>query len=309
MVHRQPWAAHFVVRDSASLGELEVRPRIADGSLIRVIRGVYLPAAIAASAGPRAAHRRLAYAHELRRPGAHIFSHSTAAAIWRLPRLGAWPTSAHVTIGASSGGRSTGALVRHPRDGVDPDSADGLTVTSLGQTVVDIASADGFTAGLLAADAAIGSLSLPLSTIVGLLPPFGARGRARAGAVVEFADGRSGSPGESLSRARMIERQLPSPELQFRIDDREGTMFVDFCWPELGVVGEFDGVSKYVREEFAGRRTPAEVVVDEKWREDRIRLLGWRVVRWGWQEARDPRLLLARLADAGVTPRPRARHL
>jgi hypothetical protein len=58
---------------------------------------------------------------------------------------------------------------------------------------------------------------------------------------------------------------------------------VDFGWPELRTVGEFDGLSKYGRLLRPGQ-DPAEVVVAEKLREDEIRDLDLRVVRWIWAE-------------------------
>jgi hypothetical protein len=61
---------------------------------------------------------------------------------------------------------------------------------------------------------------------------------------------------------------------------------VDFGWPELQTVGEFDGLAKYRRLLKPGQ-DPAEVVVAEKLREDEIRDLGLRVVRWVWAEIDD----------------------
>lgn len=80
-------------------------------------------------------------------------------------------------------------------------------------------------------------------------------------------------------------------------------MFGDFYWPELGLVGEFDGHGKYLREEMARGRTAAEVVMAEKAREDRLRALGLRVVRWGWADLLDPARLRRKLLAAGLRAR------
>ena len=58
---------------------------------------------------------------------------------------------------------------------------------------------------------------------------------------------------------------------------------VDFGWPELRTVGEFDGLWKYGRLLRPGEE-PADVVVAEKLREDEIRDLDLRVVRWTWPD-------------------------
>jgi hypothetical protein len=93
----------------------------------------------------------------------------------------------------------------------------------------------------------------------------------------------------------------PSPILQQRFDDEGGLIgFVDFWWPTQKVVGEFDGRGKYLRDEFTRGKTTAEVVLDEKRREDRLRGLGFRVVRWGWSEAQSLPALERKLASAGL---------
>ena len=74
-------------------------------------------------------------------------------------------------------------------------------------------------------------------------------------------------------------------------------MTVDFWWPATRVIGEFDGVAKYVRDEYAGSKSVAEVVLAEKTREDRLRALNTTVVRWGWAEAASRARLWDRLGS------------
>lgn len=93
----------------------------------------------------------------------------------------------------------------------------------------------------------------------------------RIRAVLGFADPALGSPGESVSRALMYRLGFKVPLLQAEIRDARGLAgFTDFDWPEDGVCGEFDGVAKYSKLVYLQGRTPAEVVIDEKRREDRI---------------------------------------
>lgn len=111
-------------------------------------------------------------------------------------------------------------------------------------------------------------------------------------------DGRSESPGESRSRVALHAAHFPKPELQARIvtPDHHRVARVDFLFPELGVIGEFDGLVKY-RSQLRGSRSPEDVVIAEKAREDALRALGWLVVRWTWRELATP-TWLTRLTQA-----------
>lgn len=70
---------------------------------------------------------------------------------------------------------------------------------------------------------------------------------------------------------------------------------VDFYWPEFDVVGECDGRVKY------GNATD---LWNEKRREDAIRPLVRRFVRWSWSDALQVTPLAALLARAGLPIRP-----
>ncbi len=242
-----------------------------------------------------------------------MFSHRSAAALWALPFVGEWPERAEVAAPHATGGRSRRHVaVRAYGMPERCESIDGLPVATLARTVVDVARVVPFPAAVAVADRALASktgvASDPACARVDradldreLAAQCGSRGRARAADVVRFADGRAGSPGESISRAGMHALGMPVPELQREFHDRHGLIgVVDFWWPEAGVVGEFDGRVKYEREDLRGGRTPGEVVVAEKRREDRLRALGLRVVRWDWRTATSLPLLEAALAGAGV---------
>jgi hypothetical protein len=108
------------------------------------------------------------------------------------------------------------------------------------------------------------------------------RGNTAALRAVEFADGRAESPDESRSRVAIARCGLPVPILQHRFEIAGGAR-VDFWWPEHGTVGEFDGRVKYGRLLRPGQ-DPAEVLWEEKRREDALRDTGASVVRWVWDE-------------------------
>ncbi|OSM43511.1 hypothetical protein BCY76_007710 [Nesterenkonia sp. PF2B19] len=117
----------------------------------------------------------------------------------------------------------------------------------------------------------------------------------------EVSDPAAESPGESLSRARMVEAGLLLPELQKVFDLPDGSRArVDFWWPELGLVGEFDGKMKYTRARELSGVDVAQAVFEEKVREDQLRALGLGVVRWCWPEASHPTSLGRLLREVGV---------
>ena len=94
----------------------------------------------------------------------------------------------------------------------------------------------------------------------------------------------------------------PSPELQQTFRDRNGAFVAttDFWWPDYNLTGEFDGRAKYLREELTQGRTPAQVVIEEKVREDALRALGPGMSRWVWEEALSARALRLKLTRAGL---------
>ncbi len=85
---------------------------------------------------------------------------------------------------------------------------------------------------------------------------------------------------------------LPTPRLQFKVRTPTGHVIArcDFGWPEYRTIGEFDGAEKYGRLLRPGEK-PGDKIHREKIREEGIRDLGWRVVRWTWDELADPEAL------------------
>ncbi|UFS59305.1 hypothetical protein [Subtercola endophyticus] len=240
-----------------------------------------------------------------RRP---IFSYSSAAALWRFPRIGPWPADVHITDAPESGGHSRYG-VRYHRERLcesDITVSNGFLVTTPARTIIDLARRASFREAVVAADAALNERRTPergrvLKTELVEQAQSSLRGASRAGSVVSFADGRSANPGETLSRLVMLETGLIAPELQTEHPNPDGgKYFTDFEWPAYKIIGEFDGRGKYLKDEFLGGRAPGEVVYEEKRREDHLRAEGNTVARWGWRELHEPGRLLAMLSAAGV---------
>lgn len=243
-----------------------------------------------------------------------VFSHLSAAALWGLPVLGRWEGAAvHVAVGTSSGGRSSHGISRHgvAMELVTTHLVDGLIVTSVERTLIDLAATTSFASAVMSLDSALGGRD-PLTTKERIRAESERlalrRGRRRVEHAVDFAVQNSGSPGESLSRARLFELGFPAPKLQVEFVHHTGiTDRVDFDWEEYEHIGEFDGLGKYRDPRLMSGLTPEEIVIREKRREDRLRSQRPHFSRWEWSDALEPHRLAAILTEAGL-PRSRGRR-
>jgi hypothetical protein len=289
----------------------ELRREFDHQTLIRVRRGVYVLAAEwhALSADERYLRRIHAHAAVTEQPV--VYSHVSAAALWGLPIVGAWPSDIHVSVTAAAGGRSRHGVVRHTQEhDLDVTMHEGLRVTSVAATAVDLARVLRFGQAVAVMDMAIheprgGQALTTMAELERAVAQLGrVPGRTAARRVLDFASPLSGSTGESISRAGIFMLGFLLPELQVPHWDRDGLIgFTDFFWRGVGSVGEFDGLGKYLRDEFTGGRSTADVVIAEKIREDRLRALGFGVVRWDWPVATSLTALGNLLTRTGI---PRA---
>lgn len=289
--------------DRLGLDDRDLRRRRETGELVRIRRGCYLPRVEWEAMSPTEQHIARAHAVAANASIEPVFTHVTAAALHGIPTVGMLGPRVHVTIEPTSSRRRQPDLFVHalPLDRARVLRIDGLLVSSVERTLVDQALTSSFQTAVVSLDWALAA-GIARSELHAALEEANPTKRQRAAtAAIEFADPASGSPGESLSRGVMHLIGAAPPELQVPISDARGLIgVVDFYWPEVRLVGEFDGRTKYTRDEFTGGRTPGDVVFEEKTREDRMRATGRGFVRWGWREANDSAALTGRLRRAGV---------
>ncbi|WP_104165666.1 hypothetical protein [Cryobacterium sp. N22] len=303
----------ILASDAARVGlQRELRHELKRETVIRLRRGVYVHAAEWAALGADERYLRRIHAHAAVAEAQVVYSHYSAAALWGLPIVGAWPKEIHLVASAAAGGRSRHGVVRHSQEhSLDVVDHEGLRVTSVASTAVAMARVLPFGQAIAVMDKAIHEPrdGAALTTMAELEQAFGqlrrVPGRAAAGRALEFASPLSGSVGESISRAGIFLLGFLLPELQTPHWDRDGLIgFTDFFWRGIAKVGEFDGHGKYLRDDFTRGRTTADIVIAEKIREDRLRALGLGVFRWDWATATTLPALGNLLSRNGI---PRAR--
>ena len=278
-----------------------LRRALRRGDLRRLRRGAYVGADHWSQSEEADRHLLLVRAAVAAAPTSVLVSHRSAAVLWGLPLVGVVDERVHLTCRRSSGGMSRGAVARHAVDAPVTETVVGdVRVTSVARTVVDLARVHGLLTGVVAGDAAVRAGLVALDELGAEVDAAGSgRGVRAARDVVGFVDGRSESPGESLSRVRMHELGISIPELQHVVRDGRGFVGrVDFWWEEPGVIGEFDGRSKYRID--GDPHAAATLLWDEKVREDRLRATGPTVVRWTWADAWRAGPMATALRRAGV---------
>lgn len=284
----------------------ELRNAARRGDLVRVRRGVYCSASTWAEASSRQRHVLRIHAVLRATQTPSIVAGRSAAAVWGLPTPDAWPIEVCLLSEYRGGGKSEPGVRRMTTAAgvAEPAWMQGIPVTSLARTAIDLSRELRFPQALGCVDAILAHPRGPtLAELWDELERTSPRTkRAAVSRVLHHASALSGSFGESEARGVIIDLGFEPPELQVPFRDEEGEMIPDYLWRRARVAGEFDGKTKFTRDEFT-RGHPAEVAWAEKKREDRLRRKVPGVVRILTEHVRNPPALARLLTQAGV---PRA---
>ena len=234
--------------------------------------------------------------------GARVaLSHISSLVMQGIDPWGQDLTRVHVTRLDGGAGRIEGDIVHHRGHVADSDLAhvDGLLATKADRAALEAASRRGGEAALCLFNQV---LHARLADIDALADRFTAM-RAWPGMLgvhvpIRMADARCESVGESRGFWLFRTFRLPAPQPHFEVYDAAGILrgTCDWGWPAHGLLGEFDGRSKYGRLLGVGQ-TAGEVVFAEKQREDLLReISGYRMVRLIWDDYQRPRATAARVA-------------
>jgi hypothetical protein len=301
----QPWPTDLPLPLTTRAHESDRRTLRAasdEGVLVRLRRGSYVDSAgwagLRRDEGGRLVIREVAS----RRPSELLVSHTSAAVLWGLPLVGRRIDRVDSLRFTVNGGRSE-ATIRAHRSGIPctPEQLDGIWVTPVLRTLIDVALTEPLVTSVAAIDAAVSRGLVDPEALEAELAHHGrARGLVLARSALVVASPGSRSPLESLSAVRMFEGHLVRPEQQVPFPSTWGSGYeVDFRWRlrALRLLGEADGDEKYA---LHGTGSTWEAVRAEKEREDDLRAQGNDVVRWRWDEAWGPGALCRKLEARGV---------
>ncbi|WP_125615054.1 type IV toxin-antitoxin system AbiEi family antitoxin domain-containing protein [Specibacter cremeus] len=282
----------------AGINAAAIRELVTAGQLLRTRHGCYIRETFWERVTDREKQRVLILAHShgtlTRKPDA-VYSHVSAA---RLHRLWLWHADSfiHLTHATKMSTSKRASDVRHHVASLlpaDVTEVDGVRVTTLQRTVLDCGLTMSYKQALIIVDHALRlgvsreALERQTATLAGHR---GIRVFRRA---LAFADPRSESAGETLTRDLLRVAGIEAPVLQLAIDTRQGRFRADFAWPQYKVVLEFDGRAKY----FDYRPTD-QVLLAERKRENALKETGWTVIRIDWPDLFNEHLFRTRILTA-----------
>ncbi len=284
----------------------DLQSAVRSSLLDRVCRGAYIDTSVASSADPEALHRLRLDAILRSQPQKLVATHTSAALAWDLPVSYAYLDRVHVA--RTPGRGTTRKHVHHtlhegyPRDA--STAAGGIPAVCGAVAVLGTAFVGGLKPGLVAADAALRQGITSRDELEFWMAELERTpGMAAARAAVAASSPSAESPGESLLRLILTNAGLAViPQFTVRGPDGQFVARVDFLLPEINLVVEFDGATKY-----ADAATGPDALFAEKRREDAIRRLGYGVVRVTWSDLSDPQRILRWIRSAHIAmPRKRA---
>lgn len=303
-----PWPREVLVAQGWS--HAAIRAAVRAGRIHRLQHGVYAAGPPDLSTAVRAA---LAKAGD----GAAV-SHETAAVL-RQMWLHCHPSSLiHLTRAGAIERTHRGVRLhgsRLPEEFVE--DLDGMPVTTVARTAVDLARGLALPDAMIVIDSAarlliqqasgedlrvLRDVSRRAELLPHALEPLSHAfssvwtwpGTVVVRGAIELVDPASESPYESRSRGWIHEARLPMPLTAYRVQGASGTWYwSEFAWEQQRVLGEVDGIEKYGR---TGDEVSAAVRA-ERVRQADIEDAGWTFARWTTSERR------------GVVLRRIARHL
>lgn len=276
--------------------------RMPHAEMHRLRKGMYVRADTWQSLTPWERYELRVDAFRTTNPGATL-SHESAAVLHGLPLFGeARHLHSYVHADEMRTQKFADRLVHTSTDRRNAVLIDGTWCTDLIDTLIDIGRClppaaalacwdDALRRGVRASD--IGDRWVRMAS---------GRGTRTLRWLTAFADAAAESPAESVSRAAISWLGYPAPVLQREFRTQAGTDRVDFCWPDERLVGEADGLAKY-----GLNQDPLTALRDEKAREGRLRVAGFTVCRWMFEDLTSPSRLDALLRGAGLRP-PRAKR-
>ena len=257
------------------------------GVIVRLRRGMYAPADIYQACDDSGKHLLHARAALAAQKGPVALTGASAAALHGFALYQQDLSIVHI-LRLDQGASRRKALTNHHIVIKDLDfelgQYDGILAVSAARAVWEVACRSTMEAGVVTADSALRKAPELANEVEELHESFAYFPGSRQGRItIGFADGRSDSPGESVTRVQFHRYGIPIPELQYDVIDHQGNLLgtSDFYWKQHRHLGEFEGKIKYEKLLRAGE-TPSDCVFREKRREDAMRADLRGMTRFTW---------------------------
>lgn len=279
----------------AGIDDAAIRAAVVHGEVVRLRRDAFVAGELwrSATSWERHAPRARAVVRGLDPDGdgRYALSHHSALAAHGIGLHGV-DDRVHVVGTRGQPGRRAGMLVVHTA--VSPSiirrDSHGYATVPVAIACVQVATRDGAEAALVSADDALRRrLTTPGGLRLAAAAYTGVRGSRAVRELAEHATALHESGGET--RTSWLLRAIGAEhERQVALTDARGFVGrVDFLIRSRATVIEFDGLGKY--------DVPGALAA-EKLREDRLRELGFEVVRLTWADLHDPGLVRGKLFAA-----------
>ena len=258
--------------------------RLSNKAWRRVRRGAYAEQHLVDEANDLELHRLRVHA-VMAATGRDVVVSGVSAAV--LHGFDLWqPALARVHLTSETDASRLQPDVHHHQAELQPDDVaivDGLRVTSIDRTLVDVARTSNFEQGVVAADSALRLLERPCTHLRPLIDRYGDwPGGRRLGELFNFADGRADNVAESRTRVLLHTALLPPMTPQVFIYDERFMLLgiADLVAIGRGTIVEFDGRAKYG----IGGQDVRTQLIAEKMRGDRLGDLGYELARLMWED-------------------------
>jgi len=292
----------FLRREALAHGydDRDLRDAVRAGAIDKVRHGAYVPSSTWKAADDVERHRLRSHAVLRSHGSALALSHTSAAVEHGLRLYKPDLAKVHVVCLEKPLARSTPDIAYHrlPVNDADLDEhADGVLLVKPTRAALETAALSNVLSGLVVLDSVVHLHKLQIEDVHAAFDRFHGPGSRKLQITVRLVREGAESVGETLGRHLFWGQHVPEPVLQFKVYDEHGNLVgrTDYAWPDLGVLGEFDGFVKYGRLLKPGE-TVQEAVVREKQREDLLReITGWLMIRLIWADLFRPHETGARL--------------
>lgn len=300
-----PWE-HLILRQvllEEGFDDGHIRSMLRSGEWDHVRSGAYLVSHLWRSASEAQRHLIRAGAVVARATADGVLSHTTSVLLNGGDVWGVSLANVHFQRLDGKAGRTTGGVKQHRGVLTDDQivTTGGLRHTSAARALAESLALPGVDVerGLVMVNSLLSAKACTLAELGDAIAGIGRWPYSKTHHIVgKLADPKVDSLAESRVVATLWNHRLPKPELQVKVWDQDTGEYlgrVDFLLRKYGIWIEFDGMVKYGKHVPPGK-TVAEVVIQEKLREDKIRAAtGWICIRITWNDLENPERFIRKI--------------